>query len=216
MYLEEEIRAEAIVRKIVSFARFLELAASEAGNLVNYSKLSQKIGIAHSTIASYYQILEDCLIVHRIDPLLISKTRRKLTKSQKYLFFDLGVRRLAAQEGQKLSQTTMGRIFEQFIGLELIRYARSHKINMQLHYWRDPDGPEVDWVIRLQDKFIPIEVKLSPNPKSQDAKHLALFLSEYKQADKGYIVCTSPNRIKLSKNLYAIPWQELYSLFKIR
>ena len=40
-YLEEEVRAEALVRRVGDFARFLELAASESGNIVNTSKLSQ-------------------------------------------------------------------------------------------------------------------------------------------------------------------------------
>jgi uncharacterized protein len=63
IYLEEEIRAEAIVRNLGHFARFMELAASESGKIVNFSKLSQEIGVSHSTISSYYQILEDCLII---------------------------------------------------------------------------------------------------------------------------------------------------------
>ena len=78
IYLEEEIRAEAIVRDLWHFARFLELAASESGKIVNFSKLSQEIGVTHSTITSYYQILEDCLVIERIEPITQTKTRRKL------------------------------------------------------------------------------------------------------------------------------------------
>ena len=119
-YLEEEVRAEAVVRNLGHFARFLELAASESGNIINLRSLSQEIGVAHTTIGAYYQSLEDCLIAERIEPLTQSKTRKKLTKSEKYLFFDLGVRRVAAKEGTKLPRDTMGKIFEQFIGLELL------------------------------------------------------------------------------------------------
>ena len=60
-YLEEEVRAEAVVRNLGDFARFLELAASESGGIINLRKLSQEIGVAHTTIGAYYQILEDCL-----------------------------------------------------------------------------------------------------------------------------------------------------------
>src|SRR3989338_2958241 len=102
-YLEEEVRAESIVRNLGPFARFLELSASESGNIINLRKLSQEIGVSHTTIGAYYQILEDCLIAERIEPLTRSKTRKKLTKSEKYLFFDLGIRRVAAREGTRLS-----------------------------------------------------------------------------------------------------------------
>ena len=107
-YLEEEVRAEAVVRNIGHFARFLELAASESGGIVNLRKLSQEIGVSHTTIGAYYQILEDCLIAERIEPLTQSKTRKKLTRSDKYLFFDLGVRRLAAGKGQGFPGTLWG------------------------------------------------------------------------------------------------------------
>ena len=110
-YLEEEIRAEAVVRNLGSFGRFLEYAASESGQVVNLRKLSQEIVVSHTTINSYYQILEDCLVAERIEPITRSKTRKKLTKSQKYLLFDLGVRRLAAREGRGLPRDVFGRLF---------------------------------------------------------------------------------------------------------
>ncbi|HLB43646.1 MAG TPA: ATP-binding protein [Gammaproteobacteria bacterium] len=214
IYLEEEIRAEAIVRDIGHFARFLELAASESGKIVNFTKLSQEIGITHSTIASYYQILEDCLVAERIEPLIMSKTRRKLTKSQKYLFYDLGVRRVAAREGDRLSREQLGHLFEHYVGLELIRFIRLSQYRYRLKYWRDQNGPEVDWVIETGDHYIPIEVKWTQMPALSDAKHLQIFLREYPQAKNGYIICQTPHAMKLNKNIYALPWDQLSEVFK--
>ncbi len=120
-YLEEEIRAEALVRKISPFAKFLHLAASESGQIINLSKLSQEIGVAHTTIATYYQILEDCLLIDCIEPLTSSKFRRRLIKSPKYLFFDLGVRRASAREPRNFPLSYFGSLLEQWVGLELLR-----------------------------------------------------------------------------------------------
>ena len=212
-YLEEEIRAEAIVRNLGPFARFIELAASESGNIINLRKLSQEIGVSHTTIASYYQILEDCLIIEKITPITKSKTRKKLTKSQKYLFFDLGVRRVAAREGIKQPREMLGKLFEQFIGLELIRYSRlSHK-RSRVFFWRDPDGPEVDWVLDIENTYIPIEIKWTDSPTKSDIKHLKVFLSEYNNTKLGYLVCQTPRKLKLDENIFAIPWQEINKLF---
>ncbi len=208
-YLEEEVRAEAVVRNLGNFARFLELAASESGGIINLRKLSQEIGVSHTTIGAYYQILEDCLIVERIEPLTQSKTRKKLTKSEKYLFFDLGVRRLAAREGAKLSRDAMGMIFEQFIGLELLRFAHAKGHGTKIKFWRDPDGPEVDWIIDEDGAYIPLEVKLTANPAISDIRHLEVFLSEYKTAKQGFLVCQVPRRLRLSERVFALPWQEI-------
>lgn len=86
-YLEEEIRQEALVRKLGDFAKFLKLAASESGQLTNFNNIAKDIGIAQTTIAAYYQILEDCLIAERIEPFTRkSSVRRRLVKSCKCLF----------------------------------------------------------------------------------------------------------------------------------
>lgn len=212
-YLEEEVRAEAIVRNLGDFARFLELAASESGGIINLRKLSQEIGVSHTTIGAYYQILEDCLIAERIEPLTRSKTRKKLTKSEKYLFFDLGVRRLAAAEGPKLSRDTMGSIFEQFIGLELLRFIHVKGRGTKMRFWRDPDGPEVDWVIDKGGLYTPLEVKWTENPQPGDIRHLEIFLSEYKSAKQGFLICRVPRKAKLSERVSALPWQFIAEVF---
>lgn len=211
-YLEEEVRAEAVVRNLGNFARFLELAASESGNIINLRKLSQEIGVAHTTIGAYYQILEDCLIAERIEPLCQSSTRKKLTRSEKYLFFDLGVRRVAAREGTKLSRETMGKIFEQFVGLELLRRAHAANPGIRIRFWRDPDGPEVDWIIDNNGAYTPVEVKWTENPASGDIRHLQTFLSEYPSATAGYLVCRIPRKARLGDRLFAIPWQSVDEL----
>lgn len=213
-YLEEEIRAEALVRNLGDFARFLELAASESGGIINLRKLSQEIGVSHTTIGAYYQILEDCLIAERIEPLTQSKTRKKLTKSEKYLFFDLGVRRLAAREGTKLPREIIGTLFEQFIGLELLRAAHIKGRGTKIRFWRDPDGPEVDWVVDEDGSHTPIEVKWTENPARSDIRHLEVFLSEYASAKSGFLICQIPRKAKLGEKIFALPWQSIRDVFQ--
>jgi uncharacterized protein len=187
--LEEEVRLESLVRDLGPFARFLELAALESGHLVSYRNISQELGPTHNTIAAYYEILQDCLIMERINPITKSASRKKMTKSSKFLFFDLGVRRVASGEGFKLSSERMRHLFEHYVGLEFLRQARFSKTPTQLKFWRDHDGPEVDWVIDRE--------------------------KEYKEAKQAYIVCKTPRPFKLAKNITALPWQELDSILRL-
>lgn len=209
LYLEDEIRAEALVRNLASFAKFLRLAASESGYAVNYAKLSQEIGVARTTIVDYYQILEDCLVAERVEPLTKSKTRSRLAKADKFILFDMGVRRFAAGEGEQLPEKYLGHLFEQFVGLELIRKARMASAQSRLLYWRDNNGPEVDWVLSLKGRYIPIEVKYTTKPSQQDAKHLVTFMQEYDEVTEAFIVCQVPRARKIAENLTALPWQQL-------
>ena len=185
IYLEEEVRAEALVRNLGAFARFLEMAAVESGNVLNLRNIGREVRVAHTTVSSYFEVLEDCLIVERIDPLVKSRTRKRLTKASKYLFFDLGVRRLCAREGVRLPQEIMGHLLEQWVGLELVRLSRIKDRRWKIRFWRDPSGPEVDWVIDFGDEYVPVEVKWTDSPTEKDTRHLNVFIQEYSEAKKG-------------------------------
>lgn len=209
LYLEDEVRAEALVRDIGAFENFLRLAAMESGNIVNFDKISQDVGVARTTISSYYQILEDCLVAERIEPYTESRSRKKLTKSPKYLLFDLGLRRLAAEEQPTLPQKYLGGLFEQFIGLQLIHWSRLQNQKTTVCFWRDSSGPEVDWLLTRGEKLLPIEVKWTDSPSLRDAKHLELFLREYSSATKAYVVCRVARPQMLAEGIEAISWRDL-------
>lgn len=208
LFLEEEIRVEAALRNVGVFAQFLHLAAAESGNALNFEKISQDIGVSRNTISSYYQILEDCLVGERVEPITQSETRKRLVKTAKYLLFDLGIRRVSSKLSTKLPNELMGHLFEEYIGLELLRFIRLLAPRASLRFWRDLNGPEVDWVVEHQGEYLPFEVKWTQKPTRSQCKHLHLFLNEY-NAKKGFIVCRIPHRQKLSDTIDAIPWQEL-------
>lgn len=212
-YLENEIRKESATKNLPAFYRFLEMAALESGKIISLRKIASEAGVGHTTIAAYYEILEDSLIAHRIDPYSTSSTRKKLTKSSKYLFFDLGVRRLAAKEGPQLGKSRLGELFEHYVGVELMRLLHFQHERKRLSFWRDPNGPEIDWLILSDKKMIPIEVKYKAKVEKEDCKHLVTFLREYPLATQGYVVCTADRAYKITDAITAIPWFELENIF---
>lgn len=212
-YLEEEIRQEALVRNIGAFSRFLELAAIESGNTVNFTRIAEGVGISDTTIKEYYQVLEDCLVAFKIPPITKTTSRRSLLKSPKYLLFDLGIRRIAAEEGPQASIKTQAHWFEQWVGLEILRNIHIHQPLYTLHYWRDTGGTEIDYVINTKEHYIPVEVKWSDMPKEKDARHLVKFIDEYDNCELGYIICRTPTPYKISEKITALPWQAIDTLF---
>ncbi len=215
IYLEEEIRQEALVRNLPAFTSFLELIAIEAGTPINMSKLSQDVGVSTYTINEYLNILQDCLIIEKINPITATHSRRRLTKAAKYLFFDLGVRRICAKEGILLSQKMLGQLFEQFIGIEIARYIRASGINFKLSYWRDHSGAEIDYILDMHHTYLPIEVKWTDNPNTHDCRHIHKFLNEYPCHDIAYIICRTPRKRMLSERVMALPWQDLPEIYTL-
>lgn len=211
-YVEEEIRKEANLRKLPEFFRFLESAALDSGKVVSYSKIASEVGLTHVTVKSYYQILVDTLLAERIEPITESATRKKLLKSPRFVFFDLGVRRWAAREGYPIAPERKGLLFEQFVGLEIIKLLRISKSMAQLCYWQDPQSAEVDWVIRKNNSMIPIEVKLKSMPDPGDIRHLKTFIAEYDCPHGGFVICDCRNPFELAKGISAWPWKKIPEL----
>ena len=113
-----------------------------------------------------------------------------------------------------LALDTWGRLFEQFVGLEMIREARLLAGPARVLFWRDPSGPEVDWVLERDGILTPVEVKWTEVPSAGDAKHLAIFLDEYSQAKQGFVICRTSRPAMIAKNIMALPWQDIGRIFQ--
>ncbi|MCP4264588.1 MAG: ATP-binding protein [Candidatus Brocadiaceae bacterium] len=211
IYLEEEIRAEALSRKIGEFGRFLQLAAQESGTNPNFTKLSMEAGVSVPTIKEFYNLLEDTLVVEKIGPYL-KNARKRILKSSRYYFFDIGVRNALARVPltDDLINAEKGKLFEHAVILELIRRIRSLNEDYKLYYWRTAGGAEVDCVIETGTSLIPIEIKASTNVSLSDINGLLSFIKSYKeQIKQAYVVTNGRVPEKLSDVITAIPWRYL-------
>jgi predicted AAA+ superfamily ATPase len=206
-YLEEEIRREALVKDWGAFLRFLQLAARESGNIINYTTISRETGLSLPTVKSHYQLLEDMFIGFTVSA-FSGSPRKNLLSTPRFCFFDLGVRNAAADltPGYDTVRCQSGSLFEQWIGIELWKRLK-YKEQGRLLYMRTEDGAEVDFVIELGERLIPIEVKWTEHPSEKDARHLRTFMRENpKRAPKGYVICRCPRPIQLDEHILALPW----------
>jgi predicted AAA+ superfamily ATPase len=216
-FLEEEIRTETLIRKIGIFGNFLKMAAENSGRLLSFRELSQDIGVSHHTISAFYSILYDCMILEKIPPILPSSSRRRLSKSNKYLFFDIGIRNSAAESLSRegINKEEWSRRFEEWIGLSLIRFMRSRGLGGKVCYWRDHNGPEIDYIIDYQNRWIPIEVKFTDNPQLRHIRHLQLFMRENSEKIlHGFLIFLGERPRKLAEGITALPWFELQRVFE--
>lgn len=210
-YLEEEIRKEALVKKISSFEIFLQLAAIENSKQVNLLKMSKESGIPVSTLKNYYQTLVDTFVGYWMPAFKASPRKRVLT-TPRFYFFDIGVRNAAAE--LNLNKTILselgGFLFESLVGLELLQKAVCYGRGYNVSFWRTVSGAEVDFIFETPKEIIPIEVKWSENPKVSHAKNIEKFIDIYpEKAKKGFVVCRTDEPVKISKRVTAIPYNFL-------
>jgi predicted AAA+ superfamily ATPase len=175
-YLREEIQAEALVRNLGGFARFLDLVAAENGGTVNYTALGRDALLTTTTVQEYYQILEDTLVGLRLEPWRHSP-RRRLVGHPRFYLFDPGVTNaLLRRLGAPLDPAWRGRLFEQWVVLECHRILDYRRAEARLFYWRTNHGAEVDLLVERHGRVrLAVEIKAKKKVAGADLSGLRSF-----------------------------------------
>ena len=92
LYLREEVQAEAMVRDVGAFARFLEAISFSHGSLLNLAEVARECQVGRKTVEGYLDILEDLLLSFRV-PVFTRRAKRHQVGHDKFFYFDTGVYR---------------------------------------------------------------------------------------------------------------------------
>jgi len=163
-YVKKDIRDLGNVRDISKFNRLLEALASQSGNMLNVNELSVTTGIARQTVEHYLFIMENTYVIRLVRP-YSRNIRTELFKLPKIFFYDTGLMQMLWLK--RLQKEIIGSVFETSIFGEL---AKKFGVDA-VHYWRTKDKKEVDFILRLKDRVIPVEAKLNFgqfNPSAMD------------------------------------------------
>lgn len=203
LYLNEEIQAEGMTRKLPQFSRFLEVAALSNTELVNFTAIASDVGVSRQTVSDWYQILVDTLIGYELRSFTSGK-KRKTFGMPKFYFFDLGVARILQNAPVPTSvQTEYGKCFEHYVFMELRAYLDYVQSKMNFSYWRTTSGFEVDFVIGEQ---VAIETKTTKKVDNRDLRGLRAFMEE-KICHRYILVCCEERPRKLQDGIEIMPWK---------
>jgi predicted AAA+ superfamily ATPase len=206
-YLKEEIQAEALTRNIEGFARFLKFAAVCATQFLDLQKLAKQAQINHQTATRYFTVLEDTLIVHRLDAFAKS-SRTRLIQHPRYFFFDNGV--LNGLLGNFIvSDDRKGALFENLVVTQVIHsIAARDEIGCRLSSYRTEHGAEVDLIIERADTTIALEIKATRYVSETDLTGLESFAKYYGRPHRPILAYMGSERLFI-KGVEVIPWQEM-------
>ncbi|MBH0178560.1 MAG: ATP-binding protein [Nitrospira sp.] len=201
-YLKEEIAAEAVVRNLPAFSRFLTVAALCNGQMLNYSKIASDAQVPKSTVQEYFHILRDTLLGDDLPAWRRTEKRKPLTTAKFYLF-DVGiVRHLQRRRHLQEGSPEFGEAFEAYLHHELKTYC-DYKGVPDLAYWRSTSDFEVDFI--LNDRTA-IEVKAKTNVSDRDLRGLRALQEE--GLLKHYLVVSLEAVPRRVGGIQILPWQE--------
>ena len=172
-YLKEEIKAEALVRNLPSFARFLEVAGLYHGQVVNMSAIAREAQISRRFVNEFFSILEDTMLGFFLSA-YYPKLRLREQKKSKFYFIDPGLVRAVKGAFDTVSIEEKGFLFEGLIAQLLRAYKDYRGLYDAIYYWSSLEAKqtEVDFLLKRGKGLIAIEVKAKTQVSAHDYKGL--------------------------------------------
>ena len=176
-YIERDVRQIKNVTDLIVFERFIKLLAGRTGQEFNASSLSVETGVDVKTIQSWVGILESSFIIYLLKP-HYNNFKKTIVKRPKIYFYDtalvcslLGIRTISHLE----THPAKGAIFETMVVTEFVKNRTNKGLPINLYYWRDKAGHEIDLIIDNEEVLLPIEIKSGKTINSDFFKNLDYF-----------------------------------------
>lgn len=189
-YIERDLRQLINIRDLSTFQNFLVLCASNMGQLLNYQKMANAIGISLNTAKHWLAILEASYVVYRLRP-YFSNLKKRLVKSHKLYFVDtglaaylLGIETMAHIKTHPLR----GALFENMVIMDMVKTLYNQGLDPKLSFYRDSQGHEVDLVFEVGGQLTPIEIKSSETFHPRFLKNVVKLRSMLPNVQLGYVI----------------------------
>ena len=160
-YVERDVRQLISVRNLSQFQTFLKMCASRTGQLINLTSLGADCGISAVTAKQWLSVLETSYIVTLLRP-HHSNFGKRLVKTPKIYFLDSGLAAwlMGIRSAETLeTHAARGALFESWVVSELYKKRLNTGLPIDLFFWRDNTGNEVDLIVENEKGLQPIEIK---------------------------------------------------------
>ena len=155
-YILKDVRGLLREENIRAFNALIYLLAENQGSVTTVASLAREVRLSEPTIRAHLDILDQTYVAFSLDSYATS-LGNELKKSKKYYLYDLGMRNAILRDFSAVEKRPdKGAIVESFVFLALKRRLEA---NMELRFWRNKQGEEVDFVLVRDRVPIPIEVK---------------------------------------------------------
>ena len=204
--IERDIRLLGFDLPPERLRRFILMLAHLHGQLWNASQLARSLGIGATTAGRYLDVMQQTLLVKRLDPYFVNLGKR-LIKAPKIYIADSGLLHALLHIDTRLNllaHPAAGPSWEGFVMQEL---AAVLPAEWELSFWRTAVGAEIDLLVLRHNKpFVAIECKLNAtNPKPARGYYQACADLNIEHR---WVVYPGENRLPLPNGCEAISLQE--------
>ena len=211
-YLERDVRTLRQVGDLTQYQHFLRILAARSTQFLNLTDVARDLGVAVNTIKAWLSVLEATYQVIVLRP-YFANVGKRLVKTAKVYFTDVGTLCYLAglrDPGHAAAGPMGGAIMETAVLSEIVKTLTHRGVDPQVYFWRTSAGTEVDFVIEVGGKLVPIEVKLSATPRPGMASSIGILQKDFEEtALPGYVVHPGDVRLPLGPGVTALPFADL-------
>lgn len=207
-FLERDLQ-QFIGFSVPTMRRLWQMLAHENGQTINLSRFGSALGVSHTTVRNYLDLLESTFMVKQVQPYW-GNTKKRLVKSPKVYIADSGI--AAALLNLKniaeiAGHPSFGALWESVVLSNIV----GHFPKLEYSFFRTNHGNEVDFVISYGDKKIVVECKASSSPKLTQGNYLAIAEINPK---KVFIASLIEGEFAISAEVQAVSLPTLISKMK--
>lgn len=189
-YVERDIRTIRNIDDILIFKKFMQLCAMRIGTMLNFVDLAANCCISVSTAKSWLALLETSFILFRL-PSYHDNLGKRITKSPKLYFYDVGLAVALMGVDQETiirKRTLYEALFENMITVDLIKIFNAQGLRYMLTFFRDTNKNEIDLIIEVGGKTIPVEIRASESINNKFFDMISWFREKTQNDQEGVVV----------------------------
>lgn len=206
-YIDRDVRQIKNITDLIVFERFIRLLAGRTGQELNLTSLAVETGVDTKTVQSWIGILESSFIIYLLRP-HDRNFNKTLVKRPKIYFYDTGLvcSLLGILSADQLQQHPLrGSLFESLVVTELLKKRTNAGKQVNLYYWRDKTGHEVDVIIDNGTSLLPVEIKAGKTINTEFFKSL-IYWNKLSESEKGIIAYAGSQEEDRSNGISVQNW----------
>jgi predicted AAA+ superfamily ATPase len=205
LYVREEIRAEALVRNLPAFLRFLPVAALFHGQTINVASLARDAAAARTTVEGYVGILEDTLLATLL-PAYEPRLRVRERKHPKLYWNDPGIVRAAKRQLGPLAVEEHGSLLEGYLFTVLRAHNANARLFEEVAYWAPTQAreTEVDFLLRRGREYVAVEVKAQRRFSTRQLLGLRA-IADLRRVVRRVLVCLEDRPLRTDDGIDVLP-----------
>jgi predicted AAA+ superfamily ATPase len=166
-YLLKDILVFQGIKQSNKILDLLKLIGFQVGQEVSLQELARQLGISKNTVESYLDLLSKVFVIYKV-PGFSRNLRKEVTKSNRWYFYDNGIRNGIISNFTKLeNRTDVGALWENYLASERVKHQNYKEKTVSNYFWRTYDQQEIDWLEEENGILRGFEFKWNENRKAK-------------------------------------------------